>query len=122
MRISDWSSDVCSSDLGVDRVAEAVARDQPARALVHREAADGDRAVAAGAERRTEVEAEIGLSQLERVDLGRADRAAAVLQIAAAVEQLGPDADRAGVVFREHRGPPRKEAAAVPDRKHREAG
>src|SRR3546814_20721404 len=43
MRISDWSSDVCSSDLAVDGF-------RPARPAVHRKADLGELARAAGAE------------------------------------------------------------------------
>src|SRR3546814_5271952 len=43
MRISDWSSDVCSSDLDIDPARGGIGREQPAAAftaVVQREAAD----------------------------------------------------------------------------------
>src|SRR3546814_13092841 len=42
MRISDWSSDVCSSDLGDHLVAVGIARAQAALQLFHRRRQDED--------------------------------------------------------------------------------
>src|SRR3546814_1836070 len=124
MRISDWSSDVCSSDLavpldvigadamrvrrparlrhppesgqlaavaalplqlntgvGIGRVAEILTRDEPLRADRHGHAAAGDLGLAAAAECRTEVDADIGLDEFQRVDLPGADRGILVFQI-----------------------------------------
>src|SRR3546814_12427571 len=48
MRISDWSSDVCSSDLTIDNAIDAATRDGESRAIVI--TGIGDKAFCAGAD------------------------------------------------------------------------
>src|SRR3546814_14393874 len=80
MRISDWSSDVCSSDLvvergdGGDRRQRLARREYLARLAVRREIAGEDLAVVLNAKLPGEREAIVGAPNLvERVGLGNAE-------------------------------------------------
>src|SRR3546814_11929662 len=104
MRISDWSSDVCSSDLRLDPagrgqvgaqasiaiggIAIIVGRDEPAGAEVQREPPRHQAELAALAQRLLYVARDIGLDQLHRVDPIGGDRRAGVRAIAPAVDQF----------------------------------
>src|SRR3546814_19796864 len=80
MRISDWSSDVCSSDLvvergdGGDRRQRLARREYLARLAVRREIAGEDLAVVLNAKLPGEREDVVGAPNLvERVGLGNAE-------------------------------------------------
>lgn len=70
-------------------------------------------AVAAAAQRRAQIAAQIILREFERVDDVGADRRPLALEIGAGVVELAADADRPGVIFGEQRGAQREHLIAV---------
>src|SRR3546814_6243768 len=88
MRISDWSSDVCSSDLPIGHVAHA-AREDAAHRFVAADADGAQRAVAVGDHGHAAV---VGLDERGRAGAGRGDERLAAQVLLGVAAPLAADA------------------------------